>query len=174
MNSVGLLLSGLGSLATLGTTGGCGGESALAGGASHLVLTVLLQDAVLEVDQRIDWNCFSTRVFSEDSLNGLLHLHAGNAFVVFGGSLGHVKLQLDDVVELVSRIQVSKAFGDSGVLASGSLEANGRLRSFVLLRLVVLRDLGRVVDDPVVFILVPDGELLLLLVLLCRNEVVDD
>jgi hypothetical protein len=44
--------------------------------------------------------------------------------IILGGSLWHIKVELEDIVELVSRVEVSESFSNSGVFGSRSFESD--------------------------------------------------
>ena len=102
----------------------------------------------------------------------MLDLHGRHTFVVLRRSLGHVQIELKDVVKLVPWVEIAKTFGDTRVLGSWTLHADRRLRS--LRFFLVSLDLGRMIDDPVVVLFVPDCDLLVLFVLLGRNEMINN
>ena len=101
------LLCTLGSLAALGPsrTGSCR--------PSGILVVVVFQDAVVKINQSCDWDVLSAALVLQDGLDGLLHLDGRHALVIFGSSLRHVQVQLEDVVELVSWVQISQTLGDS-------------------------------------------------------------
>ena len=108
----------------------------------------------------------------EDCLDCLLDLHGGDTFVIFGGSLRHVEIELENVVELVPWVQISETFGNSRIFRSRPLESNSGLWPLgLLLRISIL---GRMVDDPVVLLFIPDRLLLVLLEVLWGNEVLNN
>jgi len=163
-----LFLGGFGSLSRLWPSS-AGGRFAF----DQAAFTVFLgQDAILEVDQSLDWDVFAVFVILKDSLNGLLHFCGWHAFVLLGGSLWHVKIELNNVLKLVSGVQIIKTLCNSRVLRSWPLETNSGLRS---LRVLLLSELfGRMEDDPIVLVFIPLGDLLILFVFLWRHEVFDD
>ena len=133
----------------------------------------ICQARIVEVDERSNGNGVVVDVIVvENRRNCLLDLHRRKTFVVFSGPFGHVQVQLQNVVELVSRVQVSKTLGNSRVLGSRALHPDGRLRS--LTSGLDVPVVARVADGPVVDLFVPLSNLLVLFVLLGWNEVVDD
>ena len=134
---------------------------------------ILNQTTVVEVDQRRDRDVLLLDVLVvQDRLNGLLDLGRGDTLVVFCRALGHVQIQLQDVVELVARVQVAQTLGDSRVLRRGSLHAYGRLGTLGA-RLDVL-EVGGVLDCPIAQIFVPLGNFFVLAELLGRDQILDD
>lgn len=135
-------------------------------------MTILIENFVVEVDQGANWDVFSSRIILENGLDGLLDLCRWHSLVIFSGSLWHVKIELEDVIKLVSRIEVTKSLGDSRIFRRWSLESNCRLWTLIVLFLGV--DLSWMVDNPVVILLVPCCDLLILSELFGRDEVIDD
>ena len=95
-----------------------------------LLVEVILQQTVVEVNQLVNWHILGGTLILKNSLDGLLHLSRRLALVVLRRSFRHIQVQLDDVVELVSWVQVAQALRNPGVLRGRSLESDCRLRSF--------------------------------------------
>lgn len=101
-----LLLCALRSLAALWPCrAGSSREAAFA--TVHLLGSVLVQDVVVEVDEGVDGDTLTGRVVIEDGVNRLLHLHRWHSFVILSCSFRHVQIELENVVELISWIEVS-------------------------------------------------------------------
>lgn len=102
----------------------------------------------------------------------MLHFCRGLAFVVFRRPLWHIQVELQNVVELVARVQVAEPLCNARVLTRRALEADSRLGS--LAASLDLFEVGGVADRPVVLFVVPLSDFLVLLELERRNHVVND
>jgi len=75
---------------------------------------VLNQTRVVEVDESGDRNVVLLNVVVvQDRLNRLLDFRRWETFVIFSGALGHIEVELEDVVKLVARVQVTKTLGNA-------------------------------------------------------------
>ena len=108
----------------------------------------------------------------QDRLDCLLHFGGGDAFVVLGRALRHVQIELQDVVELVARVEITESLRDSRVLTRWSLHAHSGLRT-LRARLDILEVRG-VLDGPIAHVLVPLRDLLILAELLRRDQILND
>ena len=97
-----------------------GGSGALAtprpvrGHLASLNRYILNQATIVEVDQRRDWNVLLLDVLViQDRLDGLLDFGRGDAFIILSCAFWHIKIELQDIVELVARVQIAKALSDT-------------------------------------------------------------
>ena len=143
------------------------------GNSASLYGYVLYQARIIEVNQSRNRNVLLFDILViQDSLNSLLDLCWRNTLVVFCRSFRHVKIQLQDVVKLVTRVQVSETFSDTRIFRSWSLHSHSGLGSLgASLDILVV---GWVSDGPVTDVLIPLGNLFILAELLRWNHVVND
>jgi len=92
--------------------------------------------------------------------------------IILSGALGHIKIQLEDVLELITRVQVAETFCDTGVLRGWSFHTHSRLGSLgASLDILIL---AGVIDDPVVDLFRPLRNFLVLTELLRRDHILND
>ena len=108
----------------------------------------------------------------QNGLNGLLNFGGRNTLVVLCCALWHVQVQLQDVVKLVARVQITQALSDTRVLGRWSLHTHGGLGTLGT-RLDVLEVRG-VLDRPIAQVFIPFGDFLVLAELLGRDQILND